>query len=92
VQFIGEAPTETNFSYVRAGTQGATVSQAYYEIWSNLVDAAARTVTGQPITANNDWKVPWFLVTKDNINSAGTGFGPVVPDLKQQLDKLWNKA
>lgn len=92
VKFIGEAPTETNFSYVRNGTQGATVSQGYYEIWSNLVDAAARTVTGQSITANNNWKVPWFLVTKDNINSAGTGFGPVVPDLKQQLDKLWNKA
>jgi ribose transport system substrate-binding protein len=92
VKFIGEAPTETNFSYVRDGTQGATVSQGYYEIWSNLVDAAARTVTGQSITANDKWKVPWFLVTKDNINSAGTGFGPVVPDLKQQLDKLWNKA
>ena len=92
VKFIGEAPTETNFSYVRDGTQGATVSQGYYEIWSNLVDAAARTVTGQSITANDKWKVPWFLVTKDNINSAGTGFGPVVPDLKQQLDQLWNKA
>jgi ribose transport system substrate-binding protein len=91
VKFIGEAPTETNFSYVRDGTQGATVSQGYYEIWSNLVDAAARTVTGQPITANDKWKVPWFLVTKDNIDSAGTGFGPVVPDLKQELGKLWDK-
>jgi len=92
VQFIGEAPTETNFSYIRAGQQGATVSQAYYEIWSNFVDAAARTTTGQPITDNNAWKVPWFLVTKENIDSAGTGFRPVVPNLTQELDKLWNKA
>ncbi|HEX6713081.1 MAG TPA: substrate-binding domain-containing protein [Thermoleophilaceae bacterium] len=92
VQFIGEAPTETNFAYVRAGQEGATVSQGYYEIWSNLLDAAARTLTKQSITANNAWKVPWFLVTKDNINSAGTGFGPVVPNLTKELDKLWNKA
>jgi ribose transport system substrate-binding protein len=92
VQFIGEAPTETNFSYIRSGQQGATVSQAYYEIWSNFVDAAARTTTGQPITDNNAWKVPWFLVTKENIDSAGTGFRPVVPNLTQELDKLWNKA
>jgi ribose transport system substrate-binding protein len=92
VKFIGEAPTETNFAYVRSGQEGATVSQGYYEIWSNLLDAAARSVTGQSITGNNAWKVPWFLVTKDNINSAGTGFGPVVPDLKAELGKLWNKA
>jgi len=48
VKVIGEAPTETNFSYVRNGEQGATVSQAYFEIWANLVDvgsfAAARPV------------------------------------------------
>jgi hypothetical protein len=31
-------------------------------------------------------------VTKENINSAGTGFGPVVPNLTNELDKLWNKA
>ena len=92
VQFIGEAPTETNFSYVRSGQEGATVSQAYYEIWSNLVDAAARETTGQSIVANNAWKVPWFLVTKQNINSAGTGFGPVVPNLDQDLKQLWKKT
>jgi len=92
VQFIGEAPTETNFSYIRTGQQGATVSQAYYEIWSNFVDAAARETTGQSIADNNAWKVPWFLVTKENIDSAGTGFRPVVPNLTQELDKLWNKA
>jgi ribose transport system substrate-binding protein len=92
VQFIGEAPTETNFAYVRSGQEGATVSQAYYEIWANLVDAAARTVTGQSIAANKSWKVPWFLVTKDNIDSAGTGFGPVVPNLTNELQTLWNKS
>ena len=92
VQFVGEAPTETNFSYVRSGQEGATVSQAYYEIWSDLVDAAARTDTGQSIAANNAWKVPWFLVTKSNIDSAGTRFGPVVPNLDQDLKQLWKKT
>ena len=92
VQFIGEAPTETNFSYVRSGQEGATVSQAYYEIWANMLDAAARTVTGQSISVNNSWKVPWFLVTKENINSAGTGFGPTVPDLTEQMKKIWDKT
>ena len=57
VKFIGEAPTETNFSYIRSGQEGATVSQAYYEIWANMLDAAARTVTGQSIAVNNSWKV-----------------------------------
>jgi ribose transport system substrate-binding protein len=91
VQFIGEAPTETNFAYVRAGQEGATVSQGYYEIWANLVDAAARTTTDQSIAGNKSWKVPWFLVTKDNIDSAGTGFGPVVPNLKGEMQTLWDK-
>jgi ribose transport system substrate-binding protein len=92
VKFVGEAPTETNFAYVRAGQEGATVSQAYYEIWANLVDAAARTTTGQSITANKSWKVPWFLVTKNNIDTAGTGFGPVVPNLTSEMQTLWKKA
>jgi len=92
VQVIGEAPTETNFAYVRNGEQGATVSQAYFEIWANLVDVAARTLTDQPIDANTEWEVPWFLVTKDNLDEVGTGFGPVLPDLNQQLEELWNKS
>ena len=92
VKFIGEAPTETNFAYVRSGQEGATVSQAYYEIWTNLLDAAARTSTGQSIAANKSWKVPWFLVTKNNIDTAGTGFGPVVPNLDQDLKQLWKKT
>jgi ribose transport system substrate-binding protein len=92
VQFIGEAPTETNFSYIRSGQEGATVSQAYYEIWSTMLDGAARAVTGQPLAQDVSWKVPWFLVTKQNINSTGTGFGPVIPNLTQQLSTLWKKG
>jgi ribose transport system substrate-binding protein len=92
VQVIGEAPTETNFAYVRNGEQGATVSQAYFEIWANLVDVAARTLTDQPIDANTEWAVPWFLVTPDNIDEVGTGHEPVLPDLNEQLEKLWDKS
>jgi ribose transport system substrate-binding protein len=92
VKFIGEAPTDTNFAYVRAGTEGATVSQAYSEIWTNMLDAAARSITGQSIKANDSWKVPWFLVTKDNIDKVGTGDKPVLPNLTGQMQKLWDKA
>lgn len=92
VQFVGEAPTETNFSYVRSGQEGATVSQAYYEIWSTMLDAAARTVTGQSIQPDVRWKVPWFLVTKQNINTTGTGFGPVTQNLTGQLQTLWGRS
>jgi len=92
VQIVGEAPTETNMSYIRNGEQGATVSQAYFEIWANLVDVAARTLTDQPIDANTEWEVPWYLVTKDNIEEAGTGFGEVYPNLDEQLNTLWNKG
>jgi ribose transport system substrate-binding protein len=92
VQVIGEAPTETNFAYVRNGEQGATVSQAYFEIWANLVDVAARTLTDQPIDGNTEWKVPWFTVTKENIETVGTGHEPVYPDLNEQLETLWKKG
>jgi ribose transport system substrate-binding protein len=92
VQVIGEAPTATNFAYVRNGGQGATVSQAYFEIWANLVDVAARTLTDQPIDANTKWQVPWFLVTQDNLETVGTGHEPVLPDLNEQLEELWQKG
>jgi ABC-type sugar transport system substrate-binding protein len=92
VQFVGEAPTATNLAYVKAGTEGATVSQGYYEIWATFVDAAARAATGQSLAPDQGWKPPWFLVTKDNIDKVGTNFGPVVPNLNEQLKKLWNKA
>jgi ribose transport system substrate-binding protein len=92
VQFVGEAPTATNLAYVKAGTEGATVSQGYYEIWATFVDAAARAATGQSLAPDLAWKPPWFLVTKANIDKVGTNFGPVVPNLDEQLKKLWNKA
>jgi ribose transport system substrate-binding protein len=92
VQFVGEAPTATNLAYVKAGTQGATVSQGYYEIWATFIDAAARSATGQSIAPDTAWKPPWFLVTKDNIDKVGTNFGPVVPNLNEQLKKLWDKS
>lgn len=92
VEVIGEAPTATNMAYVRNGEQGATVSQAYFEIWANLVDVAARTLTDQPIDANTEWEVPWFLVTKDNIDEVGSGHEPLLPDLDEQLNTLWNKG
>jgi ribose transport system substrate-binding protein len=90
VQFIGEAPTATNLSYVQNGTEGATVSQGYYEIWAAFIDAAARAMTGQSLAPDVAWKAPWFLVTKDNV-SQGTGFSPVVPNLDAQLKAIWKK-
>jgi ABC-type sugar transport system substrate-binding protein len=91
VQFVGEAPTATNLAYVKSGQQGATVSQGYYEIWAAFLDAAARASTGQSLAPDQAWKPPWFLVTKDNIDKVGTNFGPVVPNLNEQLKKLWLK-
>ena len=92
VQFIGEAPTSTNLSYIQSGQEGATVSQGYYEIWAMFVDAAARELTGQSLAPDENWHVPWFLVTKDNIAAAGgTTAKPLVPSLKAELAKIWNK-
>jgi ribose transport system substrate-binding protein len=91
VKVVGEAPTATNISYVEAGTQGATVSQGYYEIWAMFVDAAARQVTGQSLEASQSWKPPWFLVTKDNV-AQGDGYKPLVPGLDAKLGELWNQS
>ena len=92
VEFIGEAPTSTNLSYVQSGQEAATVSQGYYEIWAMFVDAAARQMTGQSLAPDENWRVPWFLVTKDNIAAAGgTSAKPLVPNLKGELATLWKK-
>lgn len=89
VQFIGEAPTPTNFSYVQNGEEGATVSQSYYEIWAMFVDAAARQLTGQSLAPDEAYSPPWFVVTKSTPQSAD-GSGPV-PGLDQQLKVIWKK-
>ena len=91
MKIVGEAPTATNISYVEAGTQGATVSQGYYEIWAMFVDAAARQITGQSLEASQSWKPPWFLVTKDNV-AKGDGYKPLVPGLDAKLGELWNQS
>jgi len=90
VQFVGEAPTATNLAYVQAGTEGATVAQGYYEIWSMYLDAAARAMTGQSLAPDTAWKVPWFLLTQSNY-SQGTGYAPIVTNLDGQLKQIWKK-
>ena len=90
VQFVGEAPTATNLAYVQAGTEGATVAQGYYEIWSMYLDAAARALTGQSLAPDTAWKVPWFLLTQSNY-SQGTGYAPIVTNLDGQLKQIWKK-
>ena len=90
VKFIGDAPTATNLAYVQAGTEAATVAQGYYEIWAMYLDAAARQLTGQSLTPDNAWKVPWFLLTQSNY-SEGTGYAPIIPNLDGQLKQVWKK-
>jgi ABC-type sugar transport system substrate-binding protein len=90
VKFVGEAPTATNLAYVQAGTEGATVAQGYYEIWSMYLDAAARALTGQSLAPDIAWKVPWFLLTQSNY-SQGTGYAPIVTNLDGQLKQIWKK-
>ena len=90
VKIVGEAPTATNLSYVQAGTQGATVSQGYYEIWANLVDAAARAMTGQSLEPNAAFPPPYWLVTKENVAEANPP-KPLNPDLAGELKELWNR-
>jgi ribose transport system substrate-binding protein len=90
VQFIGQDPTETNLSYVQTGEEGASVASGYYSIWANLVDAAARYMTGQSLAANIALPLPDWVITKQNITAANP-FKPA-PDLNGQLRKLWNRS
>ena len=91
VQVVGEAPTATNLSYVESGGQAATVGQGYYEIWANLVDAAARAMTGQSLDANAAFKPPYWLVTKENVAEANPP-APLAPDLNGELAETWGVA
>jgi hypothetical protein len=64
------------------------VGQGYYEIWANLVDAAARYMTDQPLDANQAFKPPYWLVTKENVDEANPP-RPLVPDLNGELAETW---
>ena len=90
VQFIGESPSETNLAYVQNGTEAATVASPTYETWAVFLDAAARELTGQSLAPDVAWKLPYWIVTKQNFSS-GTGTAPVVPNLNAELKKIWLK-
>jgi ribose transport system substrate-binding protein len=92
VKFVGASGTVTNLGYIKAGQEGATVNQGYYEEMVALVDAAARSTVGLPTTATNSWHVPFWLVTKQSPGNDTTGFAPAVPNLYQQAAKLWGKS
>jgi ABC-type sugar transport system substrate-binding protein len=88
VKIIDDAPTATNYDYIRAGDQLATENVPIQATMWQLVDALARHFAGTSMAPDN--KPPQFwLLTKSNIPSSDD-FSNIL-NYQQQYKSLWGK-
>jgi ribose transport system substrate-binding protein len=88
VKLVGSAPTSTNYGYIAAGQESATVQLPIYLNQYMMVDALARLFVGLPIPqpAPQIW-----LITKANLPS-DTAVGPVPTNMGQLFAAIWGKS
>ncbi|MCX5054071.1 MULTISPECIES: hypothetical protein [unclassified Streptomyces] len=85
---VGEA---TNYEYIHSGqTQAAIAFNHIENAWAQA-DGLARHFTGQSMKVTQDAKLPFMVITKDNLISTKTQF-PLVEDYQAQFKKLWGKS
>jgi ribose transport system substrate-binding protein len=88
VKIIDDAPTPTNYAYIKGGEQAASVNVPIQSLSWQMVDAAARLFTGESVAA--DEKDPqWWLLDKSNI-PAEENFSNVA-GYQAQYEQLWGK-
>jgi ribose transport system substrate-binding protein len=84
---VGDAQ---NYQYISSGQAHAAMAFNQVEqdwVWA---DALARLFTHQSIAPDQNAKLPFMLITKDNLVSTSTDF-PLVADYQAQFRKLWGK-
>jgi ribose transport system substrate-binding protein len=88
VKIIVNVGDAENYQYISSGqTQAAMAFSNLEQPWV-WVDALARHFTGQSMDVDRQAKLPFMLITKDNLISTEANF-PLVADYQQQWKKLW---
>jgi ABC-type sugar transport system substrate-binding protein len=87
VPFGGAGGGPQPLQMIASGVQAGTIQYPYYEIFWTLVDGIARWVNHES-TAPDDISTPFYIITKQNVNSTP---GTIVPNLEQKYAKLWGR-
>ena len=90
VKLFGEGPTLINASYVKSGTEDATIAFDNYEDMFAEIDALARAAAG--VKVQPSFSPPLWVLTSSNLPAAalkGTGMFPVVKNSPALFYKLW---
>jgi ribose transport system substrate-binding protein len=91
VKIIVNVGDAENYQYIASGQTQAAMGYSNLEqpwVW---VDALARHFTGQSMDVDREAKLPFMLITKDNLISTSANF-PLVKGYQQQWKKLWGKG
>ena len=87
VPFAGQGGGAGPLEMIKSGVQAGTIQFPYYTIMWALVDGIARWVVGQS-TAPDQISTPFFIMTKQNVNTTSPYINPNLP---QQFAKLWGR-
>lgn len=90
VKLIVNVGDAENYQYIASGQTHAAMAFSNVDQTWVWADALARLFTGQPIDVDRKARLPYMLITKDNLISTGSEF-PLVANYQEQWKKLWGK-
>jgi len=89
ISVVGQYPSETSLEYLADGSiVKAIVMPSMGDAMWNMVDAMARTETGQPVD-ENEAAGPLWIVTPETASELEYPFS-LVPDYQEQYQELWS--
>lgn len=90
VKLIVNVGDAENYQYIASGQTHAAMAFSNVDQTWVWADALARLFTGQPIDVDRKARLPYMLITKDNLISTGSEF-PLVANYQEQWKKLWDR-
>jgi ribose transport system substrate-binding protein len=91
IQFTTQSAAPTDVGYIKAGQEASVAAYPLDFIYYVGMDAMARLMLHDPVTAAKHWIYPTQLMTAQNVNTfESTGFA-TTPGLVQYFKHLWNK-
>jgi ribose transport system substrate-binding protein len=93
VDVVGSTPTPANLQDIKDGKQAAALALDLPVYSWTMIDMAARSITGQPLTENEQAAFPpvQFLERKDITFDPSKGY-TAYPDFAQRFIKLWRPS
>jgi ribose transport system substrate-binding protein len=91
VKIIVNVGNAENYQYIASGQTHAAMAFSNVDQTWVWADALARLFTGQSIDVDRKAKLPYMLITKNNLISTGSEF-PLVANYQEQWKKLWGKG